>query len=265
MSQPAKESVSRGRQGAPRLIHCAYHKCLTVYFGRVMKAVFNRCLPWSSGYRHYNSHLDDFYAGFDAQRVASVNNRALDLQRLGPFRISRFIRDPRDLIVSGYFYHKRGAEDWMKISSPTASDWYFANGRVPSELAGKSTSFTELLQSIPQEEGLLAEMEFRTHHLESMALWPAEHPHIAVYRYEDVVADGPAVFQQLFDFYGLSPLERRLGNWFARRYSLGNRKPDPHIRNPASGQWREHFTPAVRKAFDAKYAGLVKQLGYPAD
>jgi len=85
------------------LIHCSYHKCLTVYYGRIMKAVFNRCLSWSSGYRHFNSHLEDFYQAFSKHRIASVNNRALDLERLGQFRISRFVRDPRDLVVSGYF------------------------------------------------------------------------------------------------------------------------------------------------------------------
>jgi len=113
------------------LVHCSYHKCLTVYYGRVMQSVFNRCLPWSAGYLHYNSHLDDFYEGFRSRRVASVNNRALDLNRLGRFRISRFIRDPRDLVVSGYFYHRRGAEPWVDIEAPTAADWYFANGLVP--------------------------------------------------------------------------------------------------------------------------------------
>lgn len=247
------------------LIHCSYHKCLTVYFGRIMKTVFNRCLPWSSGYRHYNSHLEDFYQGFEKDRIASINNRALDLERLGRFRISRFVRDPRDLVVSGYFYHKRGAESWLTIRSPTAADWYFANGCVPEGLRGTGQSFSEYLRSIPEEEGLLAELEFRTRHLESMALWPAEHPDIVTYRYEDVVGNEAAVFRELADFYGLSALERRLSTWFASRYSIGRRGRDPHVRNPASGQWRQRFTPRVRREFDARYAGLVEKLGYPAE
>jgi hypothetical protein len=247
----------------PHLIHCSYHKCLTVYFGRIMSAVFNRCLPWSAGYRHYNSHLDDFYDGFRAHRVASINNRALDLERLGRFRLSRFIRDPRDLVVSGYFYHKRGAEAWLTIDSPTEADWYFANGRVPEKLRAAGGSFAEYLNSVSEEDGLLAELEFRERHLESMTRWPADHPDIVTFRYEDVVGNEAEVFDALFDFYGLGPLERQLGAWFARRYALGSRGADPHVRNPASGQWRQHFTPRVRRAFDADYAGLVEALGYP--
>lgn len=246
-------------------IHCSYHKCLTVYFRRVMDAVFNRCLPWSAGYRHYYSHLEEFYDGFRGDRVSSVNNRALDLDRLGPFRISRFIRDPRDLIVSGYFYHRRGAEPWTRIEAPTPEDWVFANGVVPEGLRAAGTSFARYLQSLPEEEGLLAELEFRAGHLESMARWPVSHRHIVIYRYEEVVGNEAACLRDLLGFYGVTPVERLLGGWFARRHSLRRRAGDPHIRNPAAGQWRERFTPRVRRAFEARHPGLVKQLGYPLD
>lgn len=249
----------------PNLVHCSYHKCLTVYYRRVMDAVLNRCQPWGDGYRHYNSHLLDFYEGFPDDRVSSINNRVLDLERLGDYRISRFVRDPRDLVVSGYFYHKRGAEDWVIIEAPTAADWYFANGVVPQALAAEGTSFARYLQSVPEEEGLLAELEFRAPHFESMALWPDDDPGIVTYRYEDILGREREVFRELLEFYGLSTIERRLGEWFAKRYSLRWRGGDPHIRNPSSGQWRQFFTPRVRRAFDARYAGLVQQLGYPSD
>ena len=52
------------------LVHCSYHKCLTVYFRRVMDGVFNRCLPWRGGYLHSNSDIDAFYNGVASARVA---------------------------------------------------------------------------------------------------------------------------------------------------------------------------------------------------
>ena len=262
-SQRPDSTAAKGRR--VHLIDFSYHKCLTVYYRRIMDAVLNRCQPWGAGYRHYNSHLEDFYNGFEQDRLASVNNRALELERLGHFRISRFLRDPRDLVVSGYFYHKRGAEAWVRMEAPTAADWYFANGIVPAGMKAQGTSFEQYLQSIPEEEGLLAELEFRGPHFESMAEWPADHPDILTHRYEDIVGHELEVFRELFEFYGFSPLEQRLGLWFAKRHSMGRRTADPHIRNPAAGQWRQHFTPRVRRVFDAKYAGLVRQLGYPAD
>ena len=247
------------------LIHCSYHKCLTVYYGRIMDGVFNRCLRWRGSYRHYNSHLDDFYDGFRGHRVSSINNRALDLERIKAFRLTRFIRDPRDLVVSGYFYHRRGAEPWTTIDVPTDADWYIVNGVVPEGLRTRGGSFARYLQTVPEEEGLLAELEFRQRHFESMASWPTDHPDILTFRYEDVIGHEARVFTELFEFYRFNPLERRLGCWFARRHAVGRRRGDPHVRDPVPEQWRKHFTPRLTQAFNAKYGTLVRQLGYPAD
>jgi len=250
----------------PQLIHCAYHKCLTVYFRRVMGGVFNRCLPWSAGYRHYNSDIDAFYAGHADDRVSSVNNRFPDLERLGDFRITRFVRDPRDLVVSGYFYHRRGAEPWCTQPDPTEADWAFANGAVPAGLKAAGGSYAEYLQSVSEEEGLLAELEFRRPHFEAMAAWPEAHPGIRVFPYEEVLGNERRTFEAIFDHFGLGPLERRLGRYFVRKYALGPRpRRDPHVRNPSSGQWRTHFTPRVSTAFDAAWGGLVERLGYDRD
>jgi hypothetical protein len=247
------------------LVHCSFHKCLTVYYGRVMSSVFNRCLPWSRGYRHFNSHLRDFYQGFRRFRVTSVNNRFLDLEKLGDFRISRFVRDPRDLVVSGYFYHRRGAEAWTRIVAPTEEDWYFANGVVPEGMLGAEISFSDYLQQIPEEEGLLAELEFRRYHFEAMARWPPTHPKILTHRYEDIIGSEIRVFRELFDFYDFSAAERKLGEWFVRRYSIRKRAADTHVRNPNPGQWRTHFTPRLAEAFEAQHPGLIQLLGYPSE
>ena len=248
----------------PQLVHCSYHKCLTVYFNRVMNMLFNRLLPWTGGFQHYNSHLQAFYEGFKSFRVASVNNRVLDLDRLGDFRLTRFVRDPRDLVVSGYFYHRRGAEDWVRLNAPQPQDWYFANGTIPEGLREHGGSFADYLQEVPEEEGLLAELEFRGPHFESMTAWPADDPRVLLLRYEDILGSEDAAFQQLFEFYEMSSLERGLGLKLANRYSLGGRGgKDTHVRNPSSGQWRKLFTPRIQSVFDERYGALVKQLGYP--
>jgi len=98
-----------------------------------------------------------------------------------------------------------------------------------------------------------------------MAAWPAEHPDIVTYRYEDLVGNETRVFGELCAFYGLWPHERWLATWFASRFSLRRRAADPHVRDPTVGQWRKYFTPRVRRAFDDRYAGLVRRLGYPPD
>lgn len=239
-----------------------------------MDAVFNRCQPWSGGYDHFNSHLEDFLAGYRDLRVASVNNRALDPAEVERCRVSRFVRDPRDLVVSGYFYHRRGTEPWTRIAEPTEDDWYFAHGVVPEGLRAAGGTFSDYLRALPEEEGLLAEMEFRALHFESMAqwssLWGDDHPEVLVLRYEDILGREVESFRQIFGHYGLGPISSALGRFFARRHSLASfsyrrRRGDAHVRNPAAGQWRRHFTPRVRREFDARWGGLIRQLGYPED
>ena len=231
-----------------------------------MDAVFNRALPWSGGHGHFNSDLETFYQDFRAHRVSSVNNRLLNLERLGDFRMTRFIRDPRDLVVSGYFYHRQGAEPWCTLPNPTKDDWYFANGVVPDGLRKAGGSYAMYLRSLSEEEGLLAELEFRQAHFASMSEWPDSDPRILLLRYEDVVADEVGSFRRMFVHYGLGALERRLGRFFASRYSAARlQRKDPHIRDPSSGQWRAHFTPRVRDAFESRWGKLIDQLGYAAD
>ncbi|NQX90101.1 MAG: hypothetical protein HRT77_15725 [Halioglobus sp.] len=130
-----------------KLIHCSYHKCLTVYFQRVFSGTYNTTLRWNRGYRHFYSLLDDFYQESTNYKVSSINNHTLDLSRLGhDARVTRFVRDPRDLVVSGYFYHKRGAEEWSRIASPSDADWAVVNGCVPDSLPQR-TSYSSYLKN----------------------------------------------------------------------------------------------------------------------
>lgn len=227
-----------------------------------MGVLYNRILRFSRGYRHFHSLLEDFYLESDNYRIASVNNHALDLTKMGNCLISRFIRDPRDLVVSAYFYHKRGAETWCNIVSPSEKDWAIVNGLIPKNM-GKHHSFSTYLKSLTVEDGLLAEIEFRENHFDSMLEWPTEDPRIRVFRYEDIIGNEQDVFADIFSFYGLSWPERQLGVMLAGRLSarkLGGAAK--HIRNFKAGQWKEHFTPKVSGYFEKKHGTLLERYGY---
>lgn len=254
-----------------QIAHCSYHKCLTVYYHRVMDYMYNRILRFSKGYRHFFSSADQFYDQFQNYRSASLNNQSLDIESLGECRITRFIRDPRDLVVSGYLYHKRGApaddtikkqpENWCNRPNVTEADWKAINGVIPEGMG--SQSFSGYLNSISEEEGLFAELEFRRKHFESMLGWPVEDHRIKLFRYEDVLGKELAVFGEMLKFYGLSFVERWLGLFLARKFSAKQQKGRiEHIRNPTSGQWRERFTPRLKEYFNEKYTPVLEQYGY---
>ncbi|MGR8919443.1 MAG: hypothetical protein ACU85V_07480 [Gammaproteobacteria bacterium] len=249
-----------------RLIHCSYHKCLTSYFANVMGALAARSWRLARGYHHFRSRLDEFEARAGEFDVVSINNHALDLERLrADVRITRFVRDPRDLVVSGYFYHKRGAEAWCTIVDPTPDDWRGVNGRIPPSMP-PGHSLTSWLQSLDAEAGLMAELEFRRYHLESMALWPDDDPRICLLRYEDYLGREKALFRAVLGHYGLPWLDRFRGARMAGRRALSaGRRGGRHVRNPTPGQWREHFTPALIEAFGARHGHLLDKYGYAAD
>lgn len=245
------------------LVHCSYHKCLTVYFKRVFSNIYNRPGRLLSGYKHFMSWIDAFHEELDNYTVASINNHALDLSRLGDdVRITRFVRDPRDLVVSGYFYHKNNPERWCNIVNPTHKDFSIVNGVVPDDM-GPGQTYTSYLQGLSKENGLIAEIDFRHRHFESMRQWPESDPRIRIYRYEDILGNERKIFHDIFCHYGISFPRRALGTITAERFSANRQvKTAKHIRNPASGQWREHFTDRVNDYFDRRYADILSRYGY---
>ncbi|MGK0390872.1 MAG: hypothetical protein ACI94Y_003632 [Maribacter sp.] len=244
------------------LIHASFHKNLTMYYIRVMHLLYNKIHPRRPGHEHFEAIEGQFYNNFHRQRVSSTNGFAIDLDYLPEnFRISRFIRDPRDLVVSGYFYHKRGAEPWFRHKTPTAKYWSPISGHVPENMP-TGINYSEYLQSLSVENGLIAEIQFRKHHFESIRKWKKDE-RIKIFRYENIVGNEEKTFDELFRFYEVPTWERKMGVALAKRYTAKNRsKKYGHIRNPTSGQWKEHFTPRVEKYFNDLYADVLDELKY---
>jgi hypothetical protein len=265
--KPFSTQISTEPQGeqklVARIVHCSYHKCLTVYYAEVLSALYNRLTEFGQGYRHFNSLIDEFYQASDKYRIASVNNHALDLEKFGgDCRITRFIRDPRDLVVSGYFYHKSGAEAWCNIIDPEEEDWRVVNGRIPEGMA-KGHSFSSYLQSVSKEDGLMAEIDFRKIHFNSMNQWPVADPRIKLFHYEDILGNEGDIFAEVFSHYEVSWLERRLGPILATQFSAKKQaSATKHIRDPKPGQWKEHFTPKVWDYFERQHGEVLERYGY---
>lgn len=243
-------------------IHCSYHKCLTVYLSRVIEALFRS--PLADGtYRHFNSRLEEFNSEYSGYSVASVNNHVLDLDSLGDFRITRLVRDPRDLVVSGYLYHRRGAEDWCDAPVPSDERFRVVNGHVSSELAQSGLSFKNYLQSVSEEQGLLAELDFRRYHFESMAAWPTDDERVRVFRYEDIVGSEASVMYKILRHLKFRKDQAALGAVFSQRRSAARvAGSHAHVRDPRSGQWRSRFTPLVEKVFEERHGELLDRYGY---
>ena len=242
-------------------IHCGYHKCLTMYVRKVMGRVARKSFT-SQKFRHFYHRADVFYQAIQNFDFASISGHRLDLDRFDHVLVSRFIRDPRDLLVSGYFYHKRSAEEWCDIVDPVDEDWEIVQGCVPSGVR-KDESFAAYLNRVSLADGLLAEIEFRARHYSSMAAWPRDDPRVRLYRYEDIMGNEASVFADLMKFYQLPMTSRVVGRYYASRYSASRKSGKKgHIRNASSGQWKQYFTPEVNARFNEVYGDLLKLYDY---
>jgi hypothetical protein len=162
------------------------------------------------------------------------------------------VRDPRDLIVSAYFSHRYSHPDegWPRLRR-----------------------YRRFLQTLPEEEGILREMEFSAPVMADMLVWD-EHPRgIRLVRFEDLVASPAARFCEILENLGIVP--DRISEWTVReivtrhafeRLSGGRKKgqedPRHHFRKGTPGDWRNHFTARHVEYFRSLYNALLLRLGY---
>jgi hypothetical protein len=251
-------------------VHAGYHKCLTkftkqVYNGLCKHRFRKRRLSSVKRFRHFFHRLDHFYDQCQQFDICSISGNYIDLDRFEDIRVVRVIRDPRDLIISAYYYHKRAAEPWTKLANPTDEDWKLVRGAVPANLP-TNTSLTKYLNEVSLEEGLHAEIEFRKYHYQSMLEWPENDPRVILLRYEDIIGNEVRTFWKILSFFGFSLPTRVIGSRLAKRFSSKSKHAVvQHIRNPNSGQWREHFTPGLTKRFNELYGDVLNRYGYSLD
>ena len=105
----------------------------------------------------------------DASPDVLIDSNAwqVDADSLGPVRGFHMIRDPRDMIVSGYFSHR--------YSHPEV----FAE--LPPHRAEQS--------ALGIDAGLSREIEFSGQFIDAMSTWNYAQPHILEVRMEDVIED----------------------------------------------------------------------------
>ena len=259
----ARVLTSKEHVETPVRVHCGLHKCLTEYTKRIYRNSCGHFLSGNGSFRHFFHRDDAFYAHGHQHRICSVSGRVLDFSRYRDIRAVRLVRDPRDLVVSSYFYHKRGAEHWCFYPDPTDTDWWMVNGKVPQGLS-PGESLKDFLDRSSIEAGIEAEVEFRQFHFQSMMDWP-EDERVLVIRYEDFLGREAATMRKVFRFLGFNLQEQWLGGHFAKKYSAARVSAENrHIRDPSTAQWKQYFSQEMNRRFCARWGDLLERYGYDA-
>jgi hypothetical protein len=230
--------------------------------------------------------------------VSLTNAKQSDYNTLPERRTVNVIRDPRDIVLSGYFSHRN-------------SHIIQARGIIWHELIDHRKKLMEL----DIDDGILEEIEFSGYFLDHMVTWNYSQPEVLELKMEDLISDKVALWTQIFDHFGLLIPQRRVQEWVhaaAVRWNLitnrekprplipvrrslprlpirrlprgyvpwaldyftfakmsnSNRKPGEvdemnHYRKGIPGDWRNYFTERHLKAFRQRYGDLAERLGYP--
>jgi hypothetical protein len=216
----------------------------------------------------------------------AVYSEVSSLKNLKAFHV---IRDPRDVLVSGYFSHlKSHPEDvWPELSP-----------------------HREKLNTLSPHDGLLEEFNFSQRFLNEMGDWDYTHPDILQLKMEDMIQHpytsflevfaflgilddnsrsplsryfleqkyllnrtlGKTPFNRLFSGKGKIPSERLLGNVHQKSFKFlsggrnqGVENSKNHYRKGVPGDWQNYFTQIHAKRFIELYGNLLIQLGYEED
>jgi len=280
----------------PLHVFCGHHKCATGWINGILRDLCYR-MGWShlivNGEQDFRSQGTlSRYVQSKGTDFLSYSNADLDhVSSLPRFRGFHVVRDPRDVVVSGYFSHRYShpTEGWEEL--------------IPHR---------ERLNELSFEDGLLEEFKFSGAFLNLMDSWDYQQDHILEIKMETLTADPEAGFKDIFRHLELVHSEaggefgiRCISQWNVLMNRIRNRALIPwpaesltiprdrvsesdvgavlarnnysrkaggrkkgeenvrsHYRKGIHGDWKNHFNELHIQTFKDMYNPLLLKLGY---
>lgn len=252
-----------------------YHKTGTVLFERILER-FAAAQGKSFAIRY--GRIDQPDPAIDITLFAH------SLIRFDPFRYDmraiRVVRDPRDIWVSGYLYHRRCIEGWC-VNTDFSDAWPIGYPRVDfsvmhkrerwkrdylKSLGGKS--YQQNLLDRDTASGLAFELaNYTGQTLDAMIAWDNQGPALLQLRMEDFAADFDGSLFRTYRHLGLERpacealIAQCAADDVARMSDMVIAAND-HIHSRKLSKWRDFLTAKQVQAFEGRYGGLITRLGY---
>lgn len=255
------------RKEGPIIVHFGYHKAMTSFFHKV----FIDIAPLlRREYFHAFNNLFKFYeklASMGSEGILCLNNHPAQTFLLPNYVGSHIVRDPRDLLVSGYKYHLWSEESWVNIPISNAMSKKLKINKYGLHLK-QDESYRQLLNRVDKDLGYQLEFNWRQPHFTQMQNWDYENPNIIEVKYEDIFQNENVWFQKIFKHYGvpdilldvcLKIVEKHSFKVLQKQGNIGDKK---HARIGSPGQWKEELPGTVAKKLLYKYTPLMTKLNY---
>lgn len=231
---------------AERVLVGTHHKCGTVWMRDIFSAVCDRLslVFYKGEQRQLPRRYDVFFQNHSRFRFSTL---------LGPHRGLHLIRDPRDVIISGVFYHERC----------TSELWLRQHRRM---FQGRSYQ-----QALVELQCLEEKLRFEMLHcsgatIRDMLAWDYANPDFYEAKYEDLIEDVELRrFRDIFAFLRLPEdrMDELLRIAFDKSLFSGRVAASTgHIRSGRPRQWQSYFTPRLHRQFLDLFGDALVRLGY---
>lgn len=245
----AARARARPAPDAPLAFVATHHKVMTTYFNAVLQ-------PLAFGLNRRFQRVNTEQPSPGAQIVLSMHGK-LDLAGLGRYRGVHIMRDPRDMIVSGYHYHKWTLEEWVHRPD--------ANGR----------SYQQKLAEADPHDGLFLEIDhFIYFYRQTLADWDIANPDVIEIAYEDLMGpERDTLYARIFSHLGLDGRDLALACDLMRLFaaqSRTGRKPGAvagksHLRSGKAGQWKQELCADHLAYIERELGPILRKFGYGPD
>jgi hypothetical protein len=259
----------------PQILVFTYHKTGTALFEHVMRAVAARFGLTVALHYGLIEKLDPA-----ADIVLLPHSLVGPDFAARPFRAIRVVRDPRDIWVSGYLYHRRCREEWCTNTNFDSStpityprvDYSFQHypeswkGAYLARLGGKS--YQDNLLERDREAGLAFELAGYTGRtLDAMRGWRLATPDLLQVQLEAVMSDFDDAFAAIFKHLGFGDAECAEALELARPHDIARMSDEAvaqnrHIHSRTTSKWSDFLSPAEIEEFERQYGELISDLGY---
>jgi Sulfotransferase domain len=252
------------------LFHYTYHKCLTVYFTQITRHLgYEFHFPVTRVATQVSRLHDLINSTQNKQYIVLHNLHELDYSNLPTHRGSHIVRDPRDIIVSAYYYHRWTKEPWC---IDPKYDWnMITSNSLFSDLIHKdksnwpvNVSYQNYLLTLDKELGIILEMLRNDAHFKHMRNWDYDNPDFIEIKYEDIIGNEVDIFEKIFKHYNLHPKLIDRGLYYVDYFSMKNKAKGKksHVRSGKKKQWETELSPRILAIFEEQHSDLLSKLGY---
>lgn len=227
-----------------RVLVATHHKTGTKWMATIFKKISSKL-----GLRYYYGRQENLPEGVD---IFFQDHSMFDFDRFhDSYRGLHLIRDPRDRIISGCFYHQKSDETWLKVKH--------------KEFGG--VSYQEKINGYESlDDRIFFEMEHSGKWtIQEMLAWDYGNPAFMEVKYEDLIGDGDLLlFHQIFTFLGFpgKHIPEILKISYDNSLFSGKLSRSVHLRSGKVRQWEKYFTPEHKTRFMELFKDALIKLGY---